>query len=86
MDRLIQMIINAVLRQVINRGVKTGIDRLSGGGKPRSAMTQDEVQQARTNRTPSARPVRPPIWPGVWAADPATKVKVRLTKISNHMI
>lgn len=50
MDRLIQMIINAVLRQVINRGVKTGIDRLSGGGKPRSQMTQDEVQQARTTQ------------------------------------
>jgi hypothetical protein len=47
MDRLIQMIINTLLRQVINRGVKTGIDRLAGGGKPASQMTPEERQQSQ---------------------------------------
>ncbi len=47
MDRIIQMIINAVLRQVINRGVKTGIDYASRGGKPASAMTPEELQQSQ---------------------------------------
>ena len=41
MDRIIQMIINAVLRQVVNRGVRSGIDRLAGAGKPRSSLTDD---------------------------------------------
>ena len=47
MDRLIQMIINMVFRQAVNRGVKSGINRLAGGGKPKSAMTPDERQQAQ---------------------------------------
>ena len=47
MDRMIQMIINAVLRQVINRGVRSGIDKLTGGKKPGSSMTGLEGQQAQ---------------------------------------
>ena len=42
MDRIIQMIINAVLRQLVNRGVKSGIDYAARGGKPASQMTPDE--------------------------------------------
>ena len=45
MDRIIQMIINAVLRQLVNRGVKSGIDYASRGGKPVSQMTPDERAQ-----------------------------------------
>ena len=48
MDRIIQMIINAVMRQVINRGVKTGIDYASRGGKPASAMTPEERRQSQS--------------------------------------
>ena len=51
MDRLIQTILNAVMRQVINRGVKTGIDRLSGGDKTRgladSPQSRDLARKAR---------------------------------------
>ncbi len=47
MDRIIQMVINAVLRQVINRGIKTGIDYASRGGKPVSDMTPEERQQSQ---------------------------------------
>ena len=45
MDRIIQMIINAVLRQLVNRGVKSGIDYATRGGKPVSQMTPDERAQ-----------------------------------------
>ena len=48
MDRIIQMIINAVLRQVVNRGVKSGIDRLAGGSKPRSSLTEDGPVDTKT--------------------------------------
>ena len=48
MDRIIQMIINAVLRQVINRGVKTGIDYAARGSKPASAMTPEERLQSQS--------------------------------------
>ncbi len=47
MDRLIQMIINAVMRQVINRGVKSGIDYATRGGKPQNLMTPEERDQAK---------------------------------------
>ena len=47
MDRIIQMVINAVLRQVINRGVKTGIDYAARGGKPAAAMTPEERLQSQ---------------------------------------
>ncbi len=47
MDRMIQMIINAVIRQVVNRGVKTGIDYAAGKAKPKSQMTSGESAQAQ---------------------------------------
>lgn len=47
MDRIIQMIINAVLRQLVNRGVKSGIDYAARGGKPASQMTPDERAQTQ---------------------------------------
>ena len=47
MDRIIQMIINAVLRQLVNRGVKTGIDYAARGGKPASQMTPADRAQSQ---------------------------------------
>ena len=47
MDRIIQMVINAVLRQLVNRGVKSGIDYAARGGKPASAMTPQERAQSQ---------------------------------------
>ena len=47
MDRIIQMIINAVLRQLVNRGVKSGIDYAARGGKPASLMTPDGRAQTQ---------------------------------------
>ena len=42
MDRIFQMIVNAVLRQLVNRGVKTGIDYAARGGKPANQMTPQD--------------------------------------------
>lgn len=47
MDRMIQMIINAVIRQLVNRGVKTGIDYAARGGKPANQMTPEERAQTQ---------------------------------------
>ena len=47
MDRIIQMIINAVLRQLVNRGVKSGIDYATRGGKPVSQMTPEDRAQTQ---------------------------------------
>ena len=47
MDRIIQMIINAVLRQLVNRGVKSGIDYAARGGKPVSQMTPEDRAQTQ---------------------------------------
>ena len=50
MDRILQMILNAVLRQFINRGVKTGIDYAARRGKPASQMTPEERAQSEDAR------------------------------------
>lgn len=42
MDRIFQMILNTVLRQLVNRGIKTGIDYAARGGKPAAQLTPDE--------------------------------------------
>jgi diacylglycerol kinase len=55
MDRIIQMIINAVMRQVINRGVKTGIDYATRGGKPVDQMTPEERQQSQSAKDMAKR-------------------------------
>jgi hypothetical protein len=47
MDRVIQMIINAVLRQLVNRGVRSGIDYATRGGKPASALSPEERAQSQ---------------------------------------
>ena len=55
MDRIIQMIINSVIRQFVNRGVKAGIDHVAGRGKPASAMTPLERQQAQSAKETAKR-------------------------------
>ena len=52
MNRLIQMIISSVLRNVVKRGVDSGINRLTGGstGDPKaqsSLNSKDLVRKAR---------------------------------------
>ena len=46
MDRIISMIINAVIRQFVSRGVKAGISHVAGKGKPVSQMTPEERKQS----------------------------------------
>lgn len=55
MDRIIQMIINAVLRQVVNRGVRSGIDYATRGSKPTSAMTPQERAQSQDAKSLARR-------------------------------
>ena len=47
MDRIIQMIINTVLRQLVNRGVKSGIDYATRRGKPANLMSPADRTQAQ---------------------------------------
>jgi hypothetical protein len=47
MDRLLQMIINAVLRQLVNRGVRSGIDYATRSGKPLSPDDRAQSQDAK---------------------------------------
>ena len=46
MDRVIQMIINAVMRQLISRGVKTGIDYATRKSRSDDDMTPANRQQS----------------------------------------
>jgi hypothetical protein len=55
MDRILQMIINAVMRKVIHRGVNAGIDHVARRGKPVADMTSDERQQAQTAKQTAKR-------------------------------
>lgn len=51
MDRLLQMIINAVLRQLVNRGIRSGIDYATRGNTPEDrAQSQDAKALARRAR------------------------------------
>ncbi len=55
MDRILQMIINTVLRQLINKGVSAGINHVAGRGKPASQMTPEEREQAQTAKETAKR-------------------------------
>ena len=46
MDRILQMIINTVLRLLLNRGVKAGIDRFSRA-RPADPADLDQSQDAK---------------------------------------
>ncbi|SFR04328.1 hypothetical protein [Poseidonocella sedimentorum] len=49
-DRLATMILNRVLRQVINKGVSKGIDHMAGGGKSRAEMSPEDRASAQSTR------------------------------------
>jgi hypothetical protein len=55
MERLISMIINAVMRQLINRGVKSGIDYAARRGKPTDQMTPLEREQSQSAKSLAKR-------------------------------
>ena len=55
MDRIISMIINAVIRQFVSRGVKAGIDHVAGKGKPASLMTPEEKSQSQDAKQAAKR-------------------------------
>ncbi len=50
MDRILQQLLNMVLRKLMNRGMKAGINHLSRGGKPPQQMTPEEREQAAKAR------------------------------------
>ncbi|AWD20451.1 hypothetical protein [Pseudogemmobacter blasticus] len=50
-NRLLTQLVNMFLRQIMNRGIKTGIDYASRRGKPAAQMTPEERQKARQSRT-----------------------------------
>lgn len=55
MDRLLQMIISMVMRQLINRGVKSGIDYAARRGKPADEMTPEDRTLGQDAKTMAKR-------------------------------
>ncbi len=55
MDRLIQMILNRFLGQLINKGINAGITHVVSKGKAPEDMTQDEHDQAKFARQAGRR-------------------------------
>lgn len=55
MDRLIQMILNRLLGQLMRRGIDAGINHVVGKGKPRSEMTPEERAQVQSTKQAAKR-------------------------------
>jgi hypothetical protein len=55
MDRLIQMFLNRLIGQVINRGIRAGLDQVAGPAKSHDRMTPEERKQAQEARKASQR-------------------------------
>ena len=55
MDRLIQMILNRFLGQLINKGINAGITHVASKGKAHEAMTREEREQAKFARQAGRR-------------------------------
>lgn len=55
MDRLFQMLMNSVMRKLVNMLVNRGADHFAGKGKPASEMTQAERQQAQAAKATAKR-------------------------------
>ena len=49
-NQIINMITRMFVRKVVNTGLNAGIDRVSGGGKPRDGMSDAERSQARKGK------------------------------------
>ena len=55
LSKIIQMVINLVLRKVINRGVDAGINYASKRGKTDDQMTPEDLQQAKSAKEMAKR-------------------------------
>ncbi|MBI1172060.1 hypothetical protein GC209_11720 [bacterium] len=55
MDRLIQMILNRLMGQLINRGIKAGIDHVAAKGKAPEEMSPEERKSAQAARKAGQR-------------------------------
>jgi hypothetical protein len=55
LNRIIQMIVNSVIRKLVGRAVDHGIDYASRGGKDPSEMTQAERDQSRSAKDVAKR-------------------------------
>ena len=55
MDRLIQMILNRVMGQLINRGISAGINHVAGKGKAPDEMTPEDRKTAQVARKAGQR-------------------------------
>jgi hypothetical protein len=54
-DRLINMLLRQLINRLLRKGVNGGIDLAAARGKPREDMTQAERQQARAARQTAKR-------------------------------
>lgn len=50
LGKIVQMILNMVLRRAVNFGITKGIDAVAGKGKPAAQMTEAERKAAATSR------------------------------------
>lgn len=50
LEKLIQMVVNQLVRKLVDLGVTKGIDRLAGKGKAGAQMTPEERDQAKGMR------------------------------------
>jgi hypothetical protein len=54
-DRIVNMIVNQLLRRGVNTAINAGIKRASGKGKPAGQMTQADHAQGSTAREAAKR-------------------------------
>ena len=54
-DQIIRLLSRMFLRPLMNRGIKSGINRMAGGGKPPAEMTPEERAQAKTGQDMAKR-------------------------------
>jgi hypothetical protein len=49
-NQIISMILRSVMRQLINRGVKAGFDRMGRGAAGRGAVSPERAEQQRIRK------------------------------------
>lgn len=54
-EQIIRMLSRMLLRPLMNRGIKAGIDRMAGGGKPPAEMTPEERAQSKKGQDMAKR-------------------------------
>lgn len=55
LSRILNMVINTVVRRLVGRGVDAGINYVAGRGKPATDLTPEELEQAREARAAAKR-------------------------------